>query len=74
MTKQEFEKFLDELEKIQKMVCNHGRNDCDPNRCMACINGCYGDECAFDVAIEAIERLEREFVREVARHECTCSV
>lgn len=60
MTKQEFEKFLDELEKIQKMVCNHEGNDCDPNRCVACINGCYGDGCAFDVAIDAIERLERE--------------
>ena len=64
MTKQEFENFLDELEKNQKMVCKHEHNDCDPNRCMACIEGCYGDVCAFDVAIEAIERLEREFVRE----------
>ena len=60
MTKQEFEKFLDGLEKIRKMVCAHEGNDCDHNRCMACINGCYGDECAFDVVIESVEQLERE--------------
>ena len=64
MTKQEFEKFLDELGKIRKMVCKHAGNDCDHNRCMASINsfyyGCYGDECAFDAVIEAVEQLERE--------------
>ena len=60
MTKQEFENFLDGLEKIRKMVCTHEGNDCDHNRCMACINGCYGDVCAFDVVIESIERLERD--------------
>ena len=65
MTKQEFEKFekfLDGLERIRKMVCKHEGNDCDPNRCMACIGGYYGDECAFEVAIDSIERLEHERV------------
>lgn len=60
MTKQELKKFLDGLEIIRKMVCTHEGNDCDHNRCMACINGCYGDECAFDAVIEAIEELECE--------------
>ena len=60
MTKQELEKFLDGLQKIRKMVCTHEGNDCDHNRCMASVNGCYGDECAFDVVIEAIEQLERD--------------
>ena len=60
MTKQDLEKFLNGLQKIQKMVCTHEGNDCDHNRCMACVNGCYGDECAFDVVIEAIEKLEHE--------------
>jgi hypothetical protein len=60
MTKQEFKKFLDELEKIRKIVCKHEGNDCDHNRCMASINGCYGDECAFDAVIEAIEKLKRD--------------
>jgi hypothetical protein len=60
MTKQELEKILDGLQKIRKMVCTHEENDCDHNRCMASVNGCYGDECAFDVVIEAIEELERE--------------
>lgn len=62
MTKQELEKFLDGLQKIRKTVCTHAGNDCDHNRCMASVNCCYGDECAFDVVIESIERLESESI------------
>jgi hypothetical protein len=60
MSKQDCELFISDLEKFRKMVCTHEGNDCDHNRCMASVNGCYGDECAFDVVIEAIEQLERE--------------
>lgn len=60
MTKQDYELFISDLEKFRKIICEHAHNDCDHNRCMTSINGCYGDECAFDVVIEAIERLERE--------------
>jgi hypothetical protein len=60
MTKQDYERFLSDLEKFGDLVCEHEHNDCDHNRCMACIDGCYGDVCAFGVVEEAIERLERE--------------
>lgn len=60
MTKQEYEYAINEVEKYRKLVCEREHHDCDHNRCMACVNGCYGDECAFDVVIESIERLERE--------------
>lgn len=60
MTKQEYEFSLREITKYQEMTCEHEHHDCDHNRCMACINGCYGDVCAFDVVIESIERLECE--------------
>ena len=60
MTKQEYEFAIKNIERYRNLVCEHEHHDCDHNRCMACINGCYGDECAFDVVIESIERLERE--------------
>ena len=60
MTKQEYEYAIKETEKYRKLVCEYEHYDCDHNRCMACTNGCYGDECAFDVVIESIERLEGE--------------
>lgn len=60
MNKQDYKRILSDLEKVIEIVCQHEHYDCDHNRCMACINGCYGDECAFDAVIEAIERLERE--------------
>ena len=60
MTKQDYERFLSDLEKYREIICEHVHNDCDHNNCLASINGCYGDECAFDVVIEAIEELERE--------------
>lgn len=58
MSKQDYELFISDLEKFRKIICDHVHNDCDHNSCMASINGCYGDECAFDVVIEAIEELE----------------
>ena len=60
MTKQEYEFAIKNIEKYRKLVCEHEHHDCDYNSCMACINGCYGGECAFDVVIESIEQLERE--------------
>ena len=60
MTKQDYELFISDLEKFRKIICEYVHNDCDHNSCLASINGCYGDECAFDAVIEAIERLERE--------------
>ena len=48
MTKQDYERLLSDLNKVMEKVCEHEHNDCDHNRCMACIDGCYGDECAFE--------------------------
>ena len=60
MTKQDYELIISDLERFRNIICEHEHNDCDYNRCMACINGCYGGECAFDVVIESFEQLERE--------------
>ena len=57
MTKQECKFAIEAIEKYQELICEHEHNDCDHNRCVACINGCYGDICAFDVVIDSIERL-----------------
>ena len=56
MNKQEYEYGIKETEKYWKRVFEHEHY----NRCRACTNGCHGDECAFDVVIESIKRLEGE--------------
>lgn len=60
MTKQEYEYAIKETEKYWKLVFEHEHYNCNYNRCMAYTNGCYGDECALDVVIESIERLDGE--------------
>lgn len=60
MSEKSLNKFLEQLEEVRKLVCEHNGRDCDHNRCMASINGCYGDECAFGVVEEAIDDLKRQ--------------
>ena len=45
MTERQWENFFKKLEEAQNMVCS--QNECDHFHCSASIDGCYGDECAF---------------------------
>ena len=52
MTERQWGNFFKKLEEAQNMVCS--QNECDHFHCPASINGCYGDECAFQAVREAI--------------------
>ena len=56
MKAKQLEKFLTELREVQDEVCKH--KQCDHFSCPACINGCYGEECAFDAVENAIYNLQ----------------
>lgn len=56
MKKTDIEKLIKDLENVQKLVCKN--NTCDHFNCPASIFGCYGDECAFEAVIEAIESIK----------------
>ena len=55
MAPKELDDFLKKLEEVNDWACKH--YDCDHHHCPASINGCYGDECAF----EAVESVIDEF-------------
>ena len=59
MSEKSLNKFLEQLEEMRKLVCEHNGRDCDHNRCTASIGGYYGDECAFAVVEEAIDDLKK---------------
>ena len=49
-------KFLVELQEVRGEVCTH--KECGHFSCPACINGCGGEECAFDAVEDAIYELK----------------
>jgi hypothetical protein len=49
-------KFLVELQEVKGEVCTH--KECDHFSCPACINACYGEECAFDAVEDAVYELQ----------------
>jgi hypothetical protein len=49
-------KFLTELQEVKNEVCKH--KECSHFSCPACINGCGGEECAFDAVEDAIYDLQ----------------
>lgn len=61
MTPKELEDFLKKLDKVKAMACEHF--DCDHHHCPASINGCYGDECAFEAVENVIDEFKKSIVK-----------
>ena len=50
------ERFLQTFQEVKNTFCSH--RECGHFSCTACINGCSGEECAFEAVEDAIYELK----------------
>ena len=50
------ESFLQIFQEVKNTFCSH--RECGHFSCTACINGCYGEECAFEAVEDALYELK----------------